>query len=83
MILSLANQSIKLSFLYGQSCYFDKFDQFHKYFSKSHPRVSLRVNKSSYYWSLQLNHSLKLNNTKIAGNNESLNYNLNDWQNIS
>ena len=83
MILTFINQSFKLQFWYGQSCVFDKFNQFPKYFSKSHPRASLRVNKPSYYQSLQLNHSLRLNNTKIARDNESLNYNFNDSQNIS
>ena len=78
MILAFINRSFKLRFQYEQSRVFDKFDQFPKYFSKSHPRVSLRVNKPSYYRSLQLNHSLQLNNAKIACNNESLNYNFND-----
>ena len=47
------------------------FDQFSKYFMKnpSSLAIYIRVNKSSYYQSLQLNHSLQLNYTKIADNN--------------
>ena len=49
MILAFINGSFKLRFQCGQSGVFDKFDQFLKYFSKRHPRVSVRVNKPSYY----------------------------------
>ena len=83
IILAFINRSFKLRFWYIQSSVFYKFDQFPKYFLKSHPRVSLRVNKPSYYQSLHLNHSLQLNIAKTARNNESLSYNFSDWQNIS
>ena len=41
-------------------------------------QVSVRVNEPSLYQLLKLNHSLHLNNAKIARNNESLKYNFND-----
>ena len=41
MILAFINRSFKLRFQYEQSRVFDKFDQFPKYFSKSHPEFLL------------------------------------------